>query len=91
LASSCRNLGGDSFLIMLEAIGNTKEAQSSLQLPIVGIVLLELSFKLDDLQSCFCNLLGVVLHPLPDSGGESKGYGPNSGVEGWIEEKYCFC
>jgi len=57
----------------------------SSQLSVVSIALLIEPFELDNVKSCFCKLLGVVLHPLSDGAGEPEGRGANGGIECWIK------
>ncbi len=75
---------------MFKAIGNAEEAQSSLQLLVVGVVLLVDSFELDDAEPGLGQVSGVVFGPLVDGGGEPKGGGADGGVESWVEGKDCF-
>src|SRR5712671_5962202 len=89
-SSSARYSGDDSSLVTFKAIGNTEEAQSSSQLPVVGVALVIESFELDDMEPRFGQALGVVFSPLADGGGEPEGGGADSGVESWIEGEDCF-
>ncbi len=82
-------MGDNSSLVTLKAIGNAEEAQSSSQLPVVGVALLVESFELYDAESCFRNALGVVFGPLSDGGGEPEGGGMDGGIEGRVEGEDC--
>ena len=72
-------------LVMLKAIGNTKEAHSSSQLPVVLLSLLVDSFELDDALAGFIKFLSVIGRSLAYSGGKPKGCGTDGGIERWIE------
>ena len=85
MASLCRDLGGDSSLITLKAIGNAEEAYSSSQLPVVFLVLLIESFELDDALLGVGKFLSVVGRSLVYSGGKPKGCGTDGGIERWIK------
>jgi hypothetical protein len=85
LASPCRDLGSDSALVMLKAIGNAEEAHSSSQLPVVFLLLLVDSFELDDALAGFIKFLSGIGRSLAYSGGKPKGCGADGGIERWIE------
>jgi hypothetical protein len=87
LASICRDLGGDLALVTLKAIGNAEEAHSSLQLPVVFLVLLVDLLESVDLLLGLSELHSVLCHSLAYSGGKPKGCGTDGGIEHWIEGK----
>jgi len=93
LASSCRDCGGDSALVTFKARGNCEQAQSSLQLSVVGSSLLVDGFELCDLMLCFLELLSRVSHLLVNSGDKPKGHGADGGRDGcvkgeqWVESE----
>ena len=60
-----------------------------MQLSIVGIALLIESLELDNVESCFREVLGVVFSLLSDGGGEPEGGGADGGIKGRVEGKDC--
>ena len=61
----------------------------SSQLSVVSVALFIELLKLHNVEFCFCKPLGVVFHPLPDSGGEPKGCGMDGGIEHRVESEDC--
>jgi len=90
LASSCWDCSGDLALITLKAIGNTEEAQSSLQLSVVLCPLLVDSLELLDFLLGFGDLLSVLGHLLVYSGCKPIGCGADGGIEHRVEGEDCF-
>jgi len=89
LASSCQDCGGDLALIMLKAIGNAKEAQSSSQLSVVLCLLLVDSFKSLDFLLGFGDLLSILGRSLAYSGCKPIGCGMDSGIERRVKGEDC--
>jgi hypothetical protein len=70
---------------MLKAIGNCEQAQSSLQLSVVGSSLLVDCFKVHDLMLHFLELLSRISHSLANSGDKPKGCGSDGSTDGWVK------
>ena len=89
MASSCQDGSGDSALITLKAIGNTEEAQSSLQLSVVLCLLLVDSLELLDFLLGFGDFLSILGRSLTYSGGKPIGCGVDGGIEHRVEGEDC--
>ena len=89
MASSCWECGGDSALIMLKAIGNAEEAQSSSQLSVVLCPLLVDLLKSLNFLLGFGDLLNVLCRSLTYSGCKPIGYGTDGGIERRVKGEDC--
>ena len=70
---------------MFKARGNCKQAQSSLQLSVVSLLLLVDRFRSGNLVLHFLELLSQVGCSLANSGDKPKGHGPDGGRDGWVK------
>ena len=76
-------------LVMLKAIGNAEEAQSSSQLSVVLCLLLVDSLESLDFLLGFGNLLSILGHLLTYSGCKPIGCGTDGGIECRVEGEDC--